>query len=140
MIDPKNIVNMTCGIVADPEMVHENILKLRVACDYSGDEKDSDNRSGYFDVTYFFNDGNFNADFVRKQVESGNFKKGSQIQLVGSLRQRRWKTEEGASRSMVDIRAESITYAGGARRDADDDATKTTAAPAPAAATIPDEF
>lgn len=139
MIDAKNVVILTCGIVADPEMPHENIMKLRVAADYSGDEKGSDNRSGYFDVTYFFNEGDMNSDFVRRQIKEGKMKKGSQVQLVGSLRQRRWQdAESGKNRSAVDVRAESITYATSNRRT-DDEGNTATAAPA-ANTAVPDEF
>jgi single-stranded DNA-binding protein len=142
MLNAKNIVILTCGIVADPEMVHENIAKFRVAMDYAGDEKNSDNKSGYFDVTYFFNEGDRNSDFVRGQITNGNLKKGSQIQLVGSLRQSRWKNaEDGTSRSMVDVRADSITYASsGAKKD--DNATTGGGAEGKATpvASVPDEF
>ena len=114
MLDPKNVVALTCGIVADPEFVTENILKLRVAADYAGSERDSDNNSGYFDVTYFLNEGGRNVDFVRRQVNEGKLKKSSQVQILGRLVQERWKSEDG-NRSRVVIVAESITYAGGGR-------------------------
>lgn len=123
MLDPKNTVNLTFGLVDTPETVNDGkIVKLRAAVDYAGQEKGSDNRSGYFDVTYFANDGNPNSKFVLSQVESGNFKKGTQLQLVGRLVQERWE-KDGKKNSRAVIVAESISYAGG-NRPAGDGAAK----------------
>lgn len=114
MIDPKNLVNLTCGIVADPEFVNDNILKMRVAVDYGGSEKGG-STSGYFNVTYYLSGDNpKNADFVRNQVKDGKMKKGSQITLTGRLCQERW-TDDNGNREKVVIVAEGITYAGGGR-------------------------
>ena len=33
MLDPKNVVSLTAGVVADPEMINDRIAKLRVAVD-----------------------------------------------------------------------------------------------------------
>lgn len=113
MLDPQNLVNMSGGIVADPEVINENILKLRVAVDYSGSEKGSDNKSGYFDVVYYLKDnGNYvnkNASFVAGQVSDGKMKKGSSVSLIGRLVQERWKQDE-RSASKVVIVAEHLTY------------------------------
>lgn len=113
MLDPQNLVNMSGGIVADPEVINDNILKLRVAVDYSGSEKGSDNKSGYFDVVYYLKDnGNFinkNASFVAGQVSDGKMKKGSSVSLIGRLVQERWKQDE-RSASKVVIVAEHLTY------------------------------
>lgn len=111
MLDPKNIVNLTCGLVADPESVADGkILKFRVAVDFAGQEKGSDNKSGYFDVTYYNNGDNPNSKFVASQVEKQNFKKGTQLQILGRLVQERWETEKGKGQRAV-IVAESMTYA-----------------------------
>lgn len=119
MMDPKNFVGLSFGLVAEPETVADGkIIKLRGAADYAGQEKGTDNRSGYFDITFFVND-NPNAKFVSDQVAKGNFKKGSQLQLVGRLVQERWETD-GKKNSKVVIVAEAITYAsggGGAKKD-----------------------
>lgn len=141
MLDPKNLVNLTCGIVADPERVpgNEDILKLRVAIDYAGQEKDSDNKSGYFDVVYYLDNGSTNASFVKSQVENNNLSKGSQIQLLGTLKQRRWKAEDGSGRSAVQIQAESITYAGGGKRT-DSDNSETSQQKEAQVAEVPDTF
>lgn len=112
MMDPKNFVGLSFGLVAEPEPVNDGkIIKLRGAADYAGQEKGTDNRSGYFDITYFVND-TPNAKFVADQVAKKNFKKGSQLQLVGRLVQERWE-KDGNRNSKVVIVAEAITYASG---------------------------
>jgi single-stranded DNA-binding protein len=113
MIDPKNVITITGGIVADPELVVEKIAKFRVAVDYAGSEKGSQNNSGYFDVVYYLKDGNEfaskNASFVYSQITAKNLKKGSGIHIVGRLVQERWKQDD-QNRSKVVIVAESISY------------------------------
>lgn len=114
MIDPKNIWSGTAGLVADPEVFKDSVVRFRIAIDYAGNEKNSDNRTGYFNVTYFLNGSDSNAKFVRDQVTSGKMKKGSQLSIVGRLSQERWD-DNGSNRERVVIVAEAITYAGGNR-------------------------
>ncbi len=137
MIDAKNLVTLTCGLVADPEQVNDNIVKFRVAVDYAGSEKGTDNNSGYFDVTYYLSDGGRNADFVRNQVKEGKLAKGSQIQLVGRLVQERWTGDGDKKSSRVVVVAESVNYAsrGGTKTEG-----STSAAPAAAASSAPSAF
>lgn len=138
MLDAKNIVVVTGGVVADPETVGNNIIKLRLAVDYAGQEKDSDNRSGYFDVVYYGSNDSPNSKFVTGQVKDGKLKKGSQVQLVGRLVQERFKTRDEKSANRVVIVAESLTYAAssGPRKDAAEGGTET----AGGATNVPDEF
>lgn len=142
MIDPKNTIILTAGLIADPELVASgNIAKIRVAVDYAGSEKGSGLSSGYFDLSYYLKDGtdfaNKNAAFVANQISSGKMKKGSQIQIVGRLVQERWQ-QDNQNRSKVVIVAESITYAGSSyqKKDSGDTAAKS----ASAASSVPDEF
>lgn len=142
MIDPKNTVILTAGIIADPEIVaNGNIAKIRIAVDYAGSEKGSGMSSGYFDINYFLKDGsdfaNKNASFVANQISSGKMKKGSQIQIVGRLVQERWQ-QDNQNRSKVVIAAESITYAGSSyqKKDSSDNSSKSVAS----ATNVPDEF
>jgi single-stranded DNA-binding protein len=142
MIDPKNTVILTAGVIADPELVaNGNIAKIRIAVDYAGSEKGSGMSSGYFDVTYYLKDGsdfaNKNASFVAGQISNGKMKKGSQIQIVGRLVQERWQ-QDNQNRSKVVIAAESITYAGSsyAKKDSSDSGSKS----ASVSANVPDEF
>lgn len=113
MLDPQNLVNITGGLVADPEVINDRILKLRVALDYAGSEKDSDNKSGYFDVVYYLKDNNDfankNASFVATQITQGKMKKGSSVSVIGRLLQERWK-QDAKSASKVVIVAEHLSY------------------------------
>ena len=114
MLDAKNVVTLTGGVVADPELINDKIAKIRIAIDYAGAEKDSENNSGYFDVTYYLRSGtefiNKNAGFLHSQITSGKMKKGSQIQLIGRLVQERWQ-KDGSNNQKVVIVAETISYA-----------------------------
>jgi len=114
MLDPQNMVNISGGLVADPEMVNGKIFKSRIGVDYAGSEKDSNNNSGYFDVVYYLKDKdgfvNKNASFVAAQVDQGKMKKGSTVSLIGRLVQERWK-QDGQSRSRVVVVVEHLTYA-----------------------------
>lgn len=123
MIDPKNVITATGGVVSDPELINDKIAKFRLAIDYAGSEKGSENNSGYFDIVYYLKDGvNFsskNASFLHTQITSGKLKKGSSIQLIGRLVQERWQ-QDGNNRSRVVVVAESVSYisSGGAPKTA----------------------
>jgi hypothetical protein len=139
MIDPRNMINVTGGVVSDAEMINDKILKFRLAVDYAGSEKGSDNTSGYFDVVYYLKDGsNFsskNSSFIHAQVTAGKMKKGAKIQIVGRLVQERWRQDD-ANRSRVVVVAEHISYAASAGT-----ASKSSDAPAASSsAGIPDSF
>jgi single-stranded DNA-binding protein len=139
MIDPRNLINITGGVVSDAEMINDKILKFRLAVDYAGSEKGSDNTSGYFDVVYYLKDGsnfiNKNASFIHSQVSAGKIKKGAKIHIVGRLVQERWRQDD-ANRSRVVVVAEHISYAASSGTGA-----KSSDAPAAtASAGIPDSF
>lgn len=144
MLEPKNVVNITGGIVQDPERPTENIAKFRLGVDYAASEKDSDNNSGYFDIVYYLNndDGKRNADFVRRQLDEEKMGKGSGITVLGRLVQERWETNEGEKRQRVVIVAESLTYSGTRRPEgAEGAANAGEAAPAQTAThTVPKDF
>jgi single-stranded DNA-binding protein len=141
MIDPNNLINITGGLVADPELVNGKILKLRIGVDYSGSDKDTDNNSGYFDVVYYLKDSSGfvskNATFVGTQIDQSKLKKGSTISIVGRLVQERWKQDDQA-RSRIVIVAEHLTYSGRAAKPAADGATKASAPQS--SASIPSSF
>ena len=140
MIDPRNMINITGGVVSDAELINDKILKFRLAVDYAGSEKGSDNTSGYFDIVYYLKDGtnftNKNTTFIHAQVTSGKMKKGTKIHLVGRLVQERWRQDE-SNRSRVVVVAEHISYAstGGTNAAKPADASGTVAS-----ASIPDSF
>jgi len=145
MIDPKNTIILSAGLIADPELVaNGNIVKLRVAVDYAGSEKGSGMSSGYFDVTYYLKDGNEfaskNAAFLANQISGGKMKKGSQLQIVGRLVQERWQ-QDNQNRSKVIIAAEAVTYAGSAyKKDSSDTGSSSNTKTTTVAANVPDEF
>jgi len=114
MIDPRNNGNLTGGLVADPELVGKNgdVLRLRIAASNAGkDQSDPDNRTGYFNVTMFLSDDNWNTKFVRDQLNAGNLKKGSQVQITYRLQQDRWE-KDGTRAQNVGLIAEALTYSG----------------------------
>lgn len=113
MLDPQNIINISGGLVVDPEIINGKIFKSRLGVDYAGSEKDSNNNSGYFDIVYYLKDSDGfvskNASFVSGQVDQGKLKKASTVSIVGRLVQERWK-QDGQSRSKVTIVVEHMTY------------------------------
>jgi single-stranded DNA-binding protein len=142
MIDPRNTVVLTAGLIADPETVaNGNIAKFRIAIDYAGSEKGAGSSSGYFDVVYYLKDGNEfatkNAAFVSKQISENKMKKGSQVQIVGRLVQERWQ-QEGANRSKVVVAAESVTYAGSSYQKSSSGSDS--APKSESSISVPDEF
>jgi len=141
MIDPKNVITLTGGVVSDPELVADKIAKFRVAVDYAGSEKGSQNNSGYFDVTYYLKDGSDfaskNASFIHNQITNKNLKKGSPIQIVGRLVQERWKQDD-QNRSKVVVVAESISYVITGQKSANKTSAENSSTAE--ANSVPDEF
>ena len=144
MIDPRNTVILTCGVVMDPETAGNNndILKLRVGVDFAGSEKGSEQTSGFFDVVYYMNntDNTRNTKFVRDQFEAGNLGKGSQIQLVGRLVQERWSTDENKKGQRVTIVAESISYVKGQKSASTDGGATSSSSASSSSGSLPTEF
>lgn len=143
MIDPRNNVILSAGIVTEPELVaNGNIAKFRIAVDFAGSEKGAGVSSGYFDIVYYLKDGSDfaskNASFVAKQISEGKMKKGSQIQLVGRLVQERWQ-QEGQGRSKVVVVAEAVTYASSAYSKSDNNSSDSPKQ-ASSSYSVPDEF
>jgi hypothetical protein len=115
MLDGRNLVTITGGIVSDPEVINDSILKFRFGVDYAGSERDSDNTSGYFDVVFYLNneDSQRTSKFLRGQLADGKFKKGSQVSILGRLVQERWTGQDDKKNSRVTIVAESVNYVKG---------------------------
>lgn len=114
MLDAKNVVAISGGIVSDPELINDKIAKFRIAIDYAGSEKGGQNNSGYFDIVYYLKEGSDfaskNAQFLHSQITNGKLKKGSPVQILGRLVQERW-TQDNQNRSKVVVVAESLSYA-----------------------------
>lgn len=144
MLDPQNLVSISGGFIADPEIVNDKILKARIGVDYAGSEKDSDNNSGYFDVVYYLKDAsgftNKNASWVAGQISASKMKKGSTVTIIGRLVQERWKQDE-QSRSRIVIVVEHMTYGQRSGGKSDSGSPTSNASAAPAANTsIPTSF
>ena len=143
MIDPKNLINITGGVVTDPELVNDKIAKFRLAVDYAGSEKDSDNNSGYFDITYYLKDSSGfvskNASFLHGQISGSNIKKGTKLNIVGRLVQERWK-QEGQNRSKVVIVAEHVSYASTNTNGKSSASSSTNESASVGASSVPDSF
>jgi single-stranded DNA-binding protein len=146
MLDPKNMVIIEGGVVADPEIINDKIAKFRIALDYAGSEKDSENNSGYFDLIYYLNGSDAkNADFVARQVKENKIKKGTSLKIIGRLVQERWKQDE-QMRSKVVVVAEHLSYGSLPKNSSSNSASNSsTESSAPKAATssasnIPSSF
>lgn len=142
MLDPQNLINISGGLVDEPELVASGkIAKMRLAVDYAGSEKDSNNNSGYFDVTYYLKDNtgftSKNASFVATQIEQSKMKKGTTLNIVGRLVQERWKQDE-QSRSRIVIVAEHIGY--GVRSNSTKTSSESTTSDNGAVAAVPTSF
>jgi len=139
MLDPKNVINLTSGVVADPEIINDKIAKFRVAVEYAGSEKGSQSTAGYFDVTYYLKDSDGfvskNASFVHGQITGGKMKKGSQISIIGRLLQERWQ-QDNQNRSKVVVIAEHISYAASSSSKSSDNKSEATAT----SSSVPEEF
>ena len=94
-----NKVILTGRLVADPEVVQTSgstpIVKLRVAVDRKGREKETD----FFDCTAFGK----TADFVATY-----FTKGRMVALVGQLRVRSYEAKDGSKRKVWEIVIDEI--------------------------------
>jgi len=145
MIDPKNIINITGGVVADPELVNDGkIANFTLAVDYAGSEKGSDNNTGYFDVVYYLKDGSAfaskNASFIHGQISESKIKKGARLSIVGRVVQQRWKQDD-KTRTKIVIVAEHIAYPVTAGAKPTNVSTTSSDAKEPAAASsVPDSF
>lgn len=142
MLDPKNMINITGGVVADPEIVNGRIAKLRIAVDYAGSEKGSQSTAGYFDLTYYLKDQDGfvskNAQFISNQIESGKLKKGSQIAIIGRLMQERWQ-QDNTNRSKVVVVAEHVSWATNGSKSSDKSSTSESSSNN-STASVPEEF
>jgi hypothetical protein len=143
MIDPRNLLNLTGGVVTDVELVNDKIAKFRLAVDYAGSEKGSDNTSGYFDVVYYLKDQSGftskNATFIHGQVKADKIKKGAKLQIVGRLVQERWKQDD-QNKNRVVVVAEHISYAATAGAQGAKTASTGTSSETETQNSVPDSF
>lgn len=129
--DPRNLVVLTGGLVDTPEPFGSGTgVTLRLGVDRAGTDADNkDNTSGYFSVKVFTKSDSPNAKFVTGQLDAGNFKKGTKLQVLGRLQHERFTTKDGTKTSRVTVIAETINYAGAKPDGGDTAATGTSAGP-----------
>lgn len=143
MIDPRNLLNLTGGVVTDVELINDKIAKFRIAVDYAGSEKGSDNTSGYFDVVYYLKDANGfvgkNSLFIHGQIKSDKIKKGAKLQIVGRLVQERWKQDD-QNKNRVVVVAEHISYAATAGAQGSKTTSTGTSSESETQNSVPDSF
>lgn len=136
MSRPSNFVSLTGRLVADPEIIKDTIVSMRLAVDWAGsNQANPDNKTGFFPVKYFLSNPTNNGKFVKSQLEQGNMKKGSAISIIGEMRQESWKTENDENRSVNVIIADVIDYAMSSTPKEETTATTGTETIA-----VPDEF
>jgi single-strand DNA-binding protein len=93
-------------LTSDPESkkttTGKNLTTFTIAVNHAA-KQDAD---GEADVSYF------DVDTWEKMAENcGEYlKKGSKVTVIGLLRQERWKTSEGVSRSKIKISAQQVRF------------------------------
>ena len=113
MITGQNIVNLTGGVVRDPEYLEgPGLLKLSIGVDNAGRE-DGKTASGFFDINIWTKPSKFSAEAVGedalKAFEQGDLGKGTRVQVVGRLMHDRFETKDGSKASRINIVAEGFT-------------------------------
>lgn len=140
-IDPRNFGHLTGRFVADPEILQGKVVKFSMAADYAGVDADNkDNRSGFFDCVMFLRDDNPNTKFVKGQIDAGNMKKGSSVEVLYSLSHNRWSDKDGNRRSKVELIVESIAYAGSKQDGSSSSQGSTSSSSGGGNASVPSEF
>lgn len=119
MLDPKNVVMITGGLTADPEVIdgkNGKIIKFRLAVSNAGVDSGKYGESGYFDAVFYEDAKNSNSKFVVAQVSEGKMAKGSQLSVVARLMHERWIRDEvkGQKTTLV---IEAVSYAGSAPKE-----------------------
>ena len=99
-----NRVILIGSLTRDPEIRYnprgERVVKITVAIPNGrGSRKTTD----YFDVLIFLGDQRDPTEKIRK---------GQWVLIEGKMKQRRWETSEGQSRTKVEIIADSVEHLG----------------------------
>jgi single-strand DNA-binding protein len=107
-VNTKNLIFLVGRLVADPELGYTPqgtpVANFAVAVNRSVRKPDGgwkDERDGFFDCELFGGTALTLAE---------DFKKGAEVQLTGSLRQKKWQTKGDQPRTLskIEIRVESI--------------------------------
>lgn len=103
----KNISHIVLDgfLTADPEMKTvaggKNVTTFAIAVNHGYKNKEGDEEVSYVDIETWEKLAENCAEFL---------KKGKKVTVMGSLRQDRWKNQEGESRSRTKIVATSIRF------------------------------
>ena len=109
-----NIVALVGRLTRDPEMKYSGnggaILRFSLAVNRSRRNQDGTwaEEANFFDCVYFGK----GAEAVSQYLS-----KGRQVAVQGELRQDTWKTQDGQSRSRVEIWVNNLNLIGGGQRD-----------------------
>lgn len=102
-----NIVAIMGRLVHDPELKTTqqgtSVCSFRIACDRSYTQKDQERQVDFIDVVAWRQ----SAEFVSKY-----FQKGSMIAIEGSLQTRQYQDKQGSNRTVVEVLANHISFAG----------------------------
>jgi single-strand DNA-binding protein len=109
-----NVVNLIGRTTKDVEMKYFDNQKVRgrftLALDrYMGKDKEKD--TDYIDCECWGSTAETLAEFVRK---------GKQVGITGNLRQQRWQTDSGESRSKLVVLVDRITFVDGKKEGSND--------------------
>lgn len=136
MLQADNFVRLEGNLATDPEEPTDNILTFRIAVN-NASYRDGARDAGFFDVKLFYNGVvPSHKDFLKRQLEAGNLKKGSRVSIMGSVLQETWKADDGTNRNRVVFVAHQVDYVrSGASKDEDAESS-----PKAASAELPDAF
>ena len=99
-----NRVILIGSLATDPDIRYnpegERVVKITVAIPHGRDLRTT---TDYFDVLIFSRDKKDPTDKIRK---------GKWVLIEGKMKQRRWETQEGQSRTKVEIIADSVECLG----------------------------
>ena len=113
ILNVEGYANLIGNLTADPEIFKTSngrLARLRVAVSNAGRSHKSDSRTGFFNVTAFLND---DQDFLARQIDDGNLKKGSGVHIVANLDFNEYEDKDGNNRSSVGFICHQFSYRSG---------------------------
>ena len=106
-----NVVAIMGRLVADPELKTTpagiNVCAFRIACDRSFVQQGQQRQADFIDVVAW----RHNADFLCKY-----FAKGSMVAVQGRLQTRQYQDRNGNKRTVVEVVADSLSFAGSSKK------------------------
>lgn len=106
-----NVVAIMGRLVADPELKTTpegiNVCTFRIACDRSFAQQGQQRQADFIDVVAW----RHNADFLCK-----HFAKGGMVAVQGRLQTRQYQDRNGNKRTVVEVVADSLSFAGSSKK------------------------